>query len=108
MLKSDDPAKFKRQFSNWEKCLSAAKVKTCEDLYKKVFAAVVANPDRVKAKGNSKPTRKVVTQKPKLVLKDSKGRQWLRHFRLSKEQRKQNSSARIQAAMLAAQAAVGN
>lgn len=35
-LQKEDAERFKRQFSNWTKCLAAAKVKTCEDLYKKV------------------------------------------------------------------------
>jgi len=46
LLKKEDPSKFKRQFAHWEKCLSAAKAKTCEDLYKKVHAAIIAKPDR--------------------------------------------------------------
>ena len=50
------------------------KAKTCEDAYKKVHAAIKANPDRVKAKGNAKPTRKVVTPGKARVLQDSKGR----------------------------------
>jgi len=50
------------------------KAKTCEDAYKKVHAAIAANPDRVKVKGNAKPTRKVVTPGKARVLQDSKGR----------------------------------
>lgn len=37
------------------------KVKTCEDLYKKVHSAIIANPDRVKKAGNKAPVKKVVT-----------------------------------------------
>ena len=62
-------------------------VKTCEDAYKKVHKAINANPDRVKAKGNAKPTKKVVTAGCARVLQDSKGRKWLRHFRMTKEMR---------------------
>jgi hypothetical protein len=40
-LKKEDPGKFKRQFSRWEKCLGAAKAKTCRDLYKRVHAVFV-------------------------------------------------------------------
>merc|ERR1719263_1002494 len=82
--------------------------KTCEDVYKKVHAAVIANPDRVKAKGNSKPTKKIVAQKPRLVMQDSKGRKWLRHFRLTTQQRNERSKARLLATMKAAHAAMGN
>jgi large subunit ribosomal protein L5e len=88
LLKKEDSEKFKRQFSRWEKNLAAAKVKTCEDLYKKVHAAIVANPDRKKKDGNKKPTRKTVTAGKQLVQQDSKGRKWIRHFRITTADRK--------------------
>lgn len=66
-MKSEDKEKFKRHFSNWTKCLDKAKVKTCEDLYKKVHAAIRANPDRQKKAGNKKPTRKVVQKGFELI-----------------------------------------
>merc|ERR1712195_391317 len=94
-LQKEDGEKFKRQFSNWTKCLAAAKVKTCEDLYKKVHAAVIANPDRVKAKGNAKPTRKTLEKAPKLVQQDSKGRKWIRHKRLTTTARRERSTAKL-------------
>lgn len=99
LLKKEDAAKFKRQFANWEKCLAANKVKTCEELYKKVHAAIIANPDRVKAKGNTKPTRKVITAGKALVQQDSKGRKWLRHFRMTTQQRKERVAEKFAAAM---------
>ena len=101
MLKKEDPSKFKRQFSRWEKCLSAAKAKTCEDLYKKVHAAIIAKPARAKKAGNKKPSRTVVTPGYARVYKDSKGRKWLRHFRLTGEQRKERIAAKFAAAMAA-------
>ena len=60
-LKKEDPAKYKIQFSKWDKCLTDNKVKTPEDLYKKVHAAIIANPDRVKKAGNKNPVKKVIT-----------------------------------------------
>jgi len=60
-VKKADPAKYKTLFSQWDKCLTAAKAKTCEELYKKVHKAICANPDRKVNKGNAKPVRKVVT-----------------------------------------------
>jgi len=99
-LKKDDAAKFKRQFSQWEKALAAAKVKTCEDLYKKVHSAVIANPDRVKAKGNSKPTKKVVKTSPGVkILQDSKGRKWQASHRLTTAERKTNVANKFKAAL---------
>merc|ERR1712166_327599 len=101
-LQKEDGEKFKRQFSNWTKCLAAAKVKTCEDLYKKVHTAVIANPDRAKKAGNKKPTRKVLDAKPRLVQQDSKGKKWIRHFRITTTQRKQNANNKLVAALQAA------
>jgi len=37
----------KKQFSRWDKCVAENKVKTLEELYKKVHAAIRANPKRV-------------------------------------------------------------
>lgn len=88
LLKKEDKAKFQRQFSQWDKCLTTNKVKTCEDLYKKVHQAINANPDRKKLAGNKKPTRKVVTAGYARVIQDSKGRKWLRHFRQTTEMRR--------------------
>ena len=102
-LKKEDATKFKRQFSNWDKCLTAAKVKTCEELYKKVHAAIIANPDRKKKAGNAKPTRKVVTAKPRLVQQDSKGRKWIRHFRITTAARRANATNKLVAALQAQQ-----
>lgn len=88
-LKKEDAAAFKRQFSVWEKCLASNKVKNCEELYKKVHKAIIAKPDRVKAKGNAKPTRKCVVDGFSRVFQNSKGKKWLRHKRLTNEMRKQ-------------------
>jgi large subunit ribosomal protein L5e len=96
-LKKEDPEKFKRQFSQWDKCLTAAKVKTVEELYKKVHSAVIANPDRKKKAGNAKPTRKVLSQGPAKVLQNSKGNKWVKHIRLTNQQRNDRVVARFNA-----------
>jgi len=95
-MKKEDPEKFKRHFSKWEKCLTTAKAKTCEDLYKKAHAAIIANPDRKKKAGNAKPTRKVVTPGGSRVYADSKGRKWLRHFRLTNQERQVRVAKKFQ------------
>lgn len=103
LLKKEDAAKFKIQFSQWEKCLVAAKVKTCEDLYKKVHAGIIANPDRVKKAGNKKPVKKILTPGYSRVFQDSKGRKWIREFRITTPMRKENVQKRFIAAAQAAQ-----
>ena len=100
-LKKEDPAKYKRQFSKWDKCLEAAKVKTCEDLYKKVHAGIIADPSRKKAAGNKAPTKKVVTPGYARVYADSKGRKWIRHFRMTNEERKKRVTKKFADAMSA-------
>jgi len=70
-MKKEDNEKFKRHFGKWSAALDKAKVKTCEDLYKKVHAAIRANPDRVKRGGNKKPTRKVIQKGFELIQQDS-------------------------------------
>lgn len=94
-LQKEDGEKFKRQFSNWTKCLAAAKVKTCEDLYKKVHAGVIAKPDRVKAKANTKFVRKVLQKAPLLIQQNSKGAKWIRHFRISTATRRENAANKL-------------
>jgi large subunit ribosomal protein L5e len=102
-MKKEDPEKFKRHFANWTKALDKAKVKTCEDLYKKVHAAIRANPERKKKAGNSKPTRKIVQKGFERIQENSKGKKWLRHFRIDHDTRAAKIMAKFQAAQAAAQ-----
>jgi len=102
-LKKENSDKFKRHFSQWSQCLEANKAKTCEDVYKKVHKAIVANPQRVAAKKNAKPVRKVVTPGKALVQQDSKGRKWLRQHRLTRDMRKQRVMDKFNAAMQSSQ-----
>jgi hypothetical protein len=97
-MKKEDPEKFKRHFGKWTKCLDAAKVKTCEDLYKKVHDAIKKSPERKKRAGNTKPTRKVLEKGFALVQQDSKNRKWLRHFRINLAERTRKIEARFAAA----------
>ena len=101
-LKKEDPARFTRQFSRWEKCLAAAKAKTCEDLYKKVHKSIIANPERVPKAGNKKPVKQIVTPGYTRVFKDSKGRKWMREFRQTGADRKERVLQKFAAAQAAA------
>ena len=98
-LKKEDAGAFKRQFSQWEKCLAANKAKSCEEIYKKVHKAINANPDRKKKAGNAKPVRKVITPGKAMVQQNSKGQKWIRHFRITTEMRNANVQAKFQSAM---------
>merc|ERR1712086_1099094 len=75
-VKKEDPAKYKTLFSQWDKCLTTNKAKTCEDVYKKVHKAIIANP-----------VRKVVTPGHNKVLQNSKGKKWIAQSRGTREER---------------------
>jgi len=77
LLKKENANAFKRQFSNWEKCLAANKVKNMQELWTKVHAAIRKDPSRVK-KTTGKPVRKEVQKAPAQVWQNSKGKKWLR------------------------------
>merc|ERR1719454_1402436 len=80
-LKKNNKDGFKRQFSGWEKCLAAAKVKNMEELYTKVHAGIRAKPAFTKKAKAAKVTRKITQKGPKQITQDSKGRKWLRHIK---------------------------
>lgn len=97
LLKKDEPEKFKSHFSNWEKNLTSQKVKTHEELYKKVHKQILAAPERTKVVTNAKPVRKVIQAGTDLILQNSKGKKWLTHRRLNKEARKLRVAQKFQA-----------
>jgi len=82
MLKKKDAAAHKKQFSNWIKCLDAAKVKNMQELWTKVHASIRKDPVRAKSAAK-KTVRDTVTKKPQLVQKNSKGKTWLREFKVA-------------------------
>ena len=91
-LKKEKKEKFALQFSKWEAAITKNKVKTLEELYKKVHAEIRKAPTRpAKDPKKPAPSRKVIS-KPgdKSVLnEDSKKRKWLRHTKLSNAERKE-------------------
>merc|ERR1712147_206789 len=77
-LKKEGADALKKQFSKWTECLNANKAKNIPEVWKKVHAAIQANPDRVKKAKAAKPTRKV-------VAKARNGGKWLREQKTSKK-----------------------
>merc|ERR1712086_1245561 len=100
-LKKENATKFKDQFSQWDKCLTANKAKSCEEVYKKVHAAIIADPSRRGSGSRKEGTRKVISAKPELVQQDSKGRKWLANFRFTTAQRQEKVNAKFANAMAA-------
>jgi len=89
LLKSDNPAGFKKQFSQWDKAL---KGKSFADVYKAAHAAIRKNPDRVKVARKQQPVRKEVQARPQLVLQSSmknarNGGKWLVQKKIGSEAR---------------------
>ena len=81
------------QFSQWKKCLKDAKVKTVEELYKKVHAEIRKNPERPEKKEQEyKYTRDA---KDKNLVTGPNGKQFRRDFRLKNEQRKERVNEKI-------------
>ena len=79
--------------------MADAKVKSCEELYKKVHAAILANSDRAK-KAAKKPVVKVAkTEELGKVYENSKGKKWFRGKKLTGEQRKARVMAKLSAMM---------
>lgn len=99
LLKKENKDRFKKQFNKWEATLTKAKAATFEALYKKVHAEIRKSPARPKADKKA-PVRKQITKaNGVLVQQNSKNSKWLRHFKLTKEQRTARVAAKIQKAL---------
>ena len=98
-LKKDDPARFAKQFSQWDKTLKAAKVANLEALYKKVHAEIRKGPKRVKAERKGLTRKQISKDNGSLVQQNSKNGKWLRQFKLTKAQRQARVVAKIQKAL---------
>merc|ERR1719181_203137 len=92
LLKGENPAQHKKQFSRWIKALGG---KSFEDVYTAAHAAIRANPDRKKKAGAKAPVRKTVEQGPQWVFQNSKGKKWMRMHKIGQAARR----ARVEAKM---------
>ena len=93
LLKGENPAAFKRQFSKWTKALGS---KSFEDIYTAAHAAIRKDPSRAAKAKKAAPVRKVIQKAPTMILQNSKGKKWLRQKKISKEMREQRVAAKIQ------------
>lgn len=90
-LRNDNTA-YTAQFSLWDKAVKKAGVKTLEELYKKVHAAIRANPTR------KSPAKKTVQHKadpknPNIMTSGTK--KYRRDRRLKNEERKKRANDKI-------------
>ena len=81
------------QFSQWKECMKKAKVKTIEDLYKKVHAEIRKNPLKAEKKAE-KPVYKRKDDNKSIVV-PPKGKEFRRDFKLTNAQRKERVNQRI-------------
>lgn len=99
LLKKNNKDKYIRQFKGWDATLTKTKTTSLETLYKKVHAEIRKNSKRPEKKKTT-PTRKVISKENgSRIQQDSKGKKWLRQFKLTNAQRKARVAARIQKAM---------
>jgi large subunit ribosomal protein L5e len=99
-LKKASKEKYTKQFSKWDAALTKAKVNNLEALYKKAHGDIRKDPKRVKAVRKNAPIRKSISKdKGSNIFADSKGKKWLRQFKLTKAQRLERVAAKIQRAM---------
>merc|ERR1719389_108743 len=94
-LKGENPQKFARQFSKWEKALGKS---SFEDLYKKVHASIRAQPARV-SKAKKAPNRKIKESKPGYNIRVGAKKNWIQYRRLTHEERKARVAAKMQLIM---------
>jgi len=96
-LKGDD---FKKQFSNWDKCLKDAKVDSVDKLYTKIHDEIRKNPVKdAKKKKEKQPVK--WTDKQKTIVETAKGK-YKKDRKLTREERKKRSEAKIKKAAKAA------
>lgn len=80
------------QFNLWKACLTANKVKTVEELYKKVHAEIRKNP----AVNNTKKTEVKYVRDPKNKNMVTAGnRKFRRDYKITREQRRENVQNKI-------------
>ena len=81
------------QFSKWKECLKNAKVKTIEDLYKKVHAEIRKNPERPKKE--EKEYKYQRDKKDHNLVTGPNGKQFRRDVRLKNAERKERVNEKI-------------
>jgi len=95
-LKGGDAEAHKRQFSKWTAALTAAKVGTVVELFKKVHAGIRAKPEHNKKKREVKP--QTFEDKKKTVVVTKKGK-YLKERRLTHADRQKRIQTKVKIAL---------
>jgi large subunit ribosomal protein L5e len=99
LLKKENKDRFKKQFAKWDAALTKAKVSSLEALYTKAHAEIRKSPKKVKPAKKETVRKTISKDKGSLVQQNSKGKKWLREFRLTNAERKLRVAAKIQRAI---------
>ena len=87
-FKSISAGAYDKQFKLWDAALKKSGSKTLEDLYKKAHAQIRKSPAHTKAVNKNKDKKAKVTKKLGYILvEDANKKKWLRHKRLTREER---------------------
>ena len=92
LLKGENPAAFKKQFSKTEKALAG---KSFEEIFKAAHAGIRKNPARAKVVRKNKAVRKEMQARPSLILQNSKGKKWLVQKKIGSQMRHERVQAKI-------------
>jgi large subunit ribosomal protein L5e len=100
LLKKTNKDKYTKQFKGWETSMTKSKTTNLETLYKKVHAEIRKDSKRPVAAKKAAPSRKIISKENgQRIMQNSKGKKWLRQFKLTNAQRKARVAVRIQKAL---------
>merc|ERR1712039_518680 len=100
-LKEQSDDDFNKQFSKWNKCLSDAKLESCEDLFKSIHKKIIADPTYTKK--TSKKAAPKYDDARRTVVVGAKGEKYLRDRKLTHAERKARLQSKIAIAREAAE-----
>jgi len=100
-LKEQSDDDFFKQFSKWNKCLSEAKLESCEDLFKSIHKKIIADPTYTKK--TSKKAAPKYDDARRTVVVGAKGEKYLRDRKLTHAERKARLQSKIAIAREAAE-----
>merc|ERR1711972_10976 len=100
-LKEQSDDDFNKQFSKWNKCLSDAKLESCEDLFKKIHEGIRADPAYTKSKSKKQPPK--YTDERRTMIVGAKGKEYQRCRRYTHAERKAALQMKISIAREAAE-----
>merc|ERR1711976_1088794 len=100
-LKEQSDDDFNKQFAKWNKCLSDAKLESCEDRCKKGQEGIRAAPAYTKSKSKRQPPQ--YTDARKTVVVGAKGNKYLRERKFTHAERKARLQSKIAIAREAAE-----